>query len=84
MNCEIIHAIREVPTRFPARESLMPCGIGGVMCVMFTLWLCRLPRLDMALDFRVWEGCENLTGVGLVMWRANAAWSVLEKVLRVG
>jgi hypothetical protein len=23
------------------------------MCVMYTLWLCRPPRLDMASDYRV-------------------------------
>jgi hypothetical protein len=33
----------------------------------------------MALDFRVWKGCENLTTVvELLFLRTSAAWSVLE------
>ena len=36
-------------------------SFGGVMCVEDAHFPCRLPDLDIALDFRVWRSYGSLT-----------------------
>jgi hypothetical protein len=84
MNCEIYHAIVRVLKSFPARDgfnALRPwwCDVRDVYAVIMSA-----ATLGQGSELSYMKGLrESYCCRGTRLVEANAAWSVLEKLLRV-